>query len=123
MSRSSTSILRATGFTRLSLLKNISLGKWFTNEARSCRSNRTIWQCQLINQELRHVVLHVTVGQHELHRLAFGERSAERDALLGITRGQVEAALGDTEAAAGLVKPSAGDPGLGRLHAGPGPKV
>src|ERR1700730_12574657 len=71
---------------------------------------------ELINQELRHVMLHVAVGQHELHRLAFRERSAKRDPLLGIACSDVETTFGDAKATASLIEPSTCDPGLSGLH-------
>src|SRR3984893_15777820 len=81
------------------------------------RSDAGIRACrELINQELRHVMLHVAVGQHELHRLEFRERVSERDPLLGIACREIETTLDDAKTAASLIEPSTCDPGLSGLH-------
>jgi len=65
---------------------------------------------KLIYEQLGHGMFGEAVGDHELHGLAIGKRRAERHALLGVADREVEAALGHTEAATGLIEPARRDP-------------
>src|SRR5262249_2909676 len=70
-----------------------------------------------VGEQLAGLILGVEISHGELHSLAFGQRLAERHALLRIFADHLEAALRHTEAMGGLMDSIARDPGLRLAHA------
>ena len=62
-------------------------------------------------------MLHETIGDHELYRLALAEGRTEGDALLRVTRRKLDAALSDAETAASLINADRRRSSLRQAHA------
>src|SRR5215813_9861638 len=71
----------------------------------------------LIDEEPRGLQFDEHVGQHPLHRLAVGERTAEGRTLLGIGRRHLDVSLGDAERARTVLDAADIEPLLAEAHA------